>query len=118
MSQAQQVKISDKVQGVIERDISNKVVGRRELTIKLFHIGAGTPSREEIKNAISSLLNSQKDLIVVRKISTSYGSGTSIARIHVYDKKEIMEKFEPKHLLNRGTSAKKEGGESGKEKSS
>ncbi|AWR97148.1 30S ribosomal protein S24e [Acidianus sulfidivorans JP7] len=118
MSQAQQIKISDKVQGIIEKDVNNKVVGRRELSIKLFHIGAGTPSREDIRNAISSLLNSPKDLIVVRKISTSYGSGTSIARVHIYDKKEIMEKFEPEYLLKRGTSAKKEGEESGKEKSS
>lgn len=118
MSKAQQIKISDKIQGVIEKDTQNKVVGRRELVIKLFHIGTGTPSRKDIKNSIASLLNISDELVVVRKISTNYGSGMSLARIHIYDKKEVIERFEPQYLLNRDSGTKKEGEQSGKEKSS
>jgi len=117
MSQAQQIKISDKIQGVIEKEFDNKVIGRRELTLKLYHIGTGTPSRNEIKKAISELLNTKEDLIVVRKVFTSYGAGISTARVHVYTNKETLEKYEPKHLLTRGTSTKKEG-EQGGEKGS
>ncbi|AWR94554.1 30S ribosomal protein S24e [Acidianus brierleyi] len=109
MSQAQQIKISDKVQGVIERDFSNKVVDRRELTIKLFHIGTGTPSRQELIKSLSQLINAPEDKIVIRKIYTSYGAGISVAKVHIYNKKEILEKYEPKHLLSRGIGKKKEG---------
>lgn len=116
MSQAQQIKISDKVQGIIQKDIQNKVVGRRELIVKLFHIGVGTPSRKDLKSAVASLLNVPSELIVVRKISTSYGSGISLARVHVYEKKEVLEKFEPQYLLDRDTGTKKQGEQSGKEK--
>lgn len=110
MSQAQQIKISDKVQGVIEKDVENKVIGRRELTIKLFHIGTGTPSRNDVKKALSELLKVNEDLIVIRKIFTNYGAGISTTKIHVYHNKETLEKYEPKHLLTRGTGTKKEGG--------
>lgn len=115
MSQAQQIKVSDKVQGVIEKDIQNKVIGRREIIIKLFHIGTGTPSRKDIRTSLASLLNVPADLIVIRKISTSYGAGISIVRAHVYDRKEILEKFEPQYLLDRDAGVKKQGGQGGKQ---
>ncbi len=113
MSQAQQIKISDKVQGVIEKDFDNKVIGRRELTLKLYHIGTGTPSRNDIRKAVSEFLNSKEELVVIRKIFTNYGAGISTAKVHVYSNKEALEKYEPKYLLTRGTSTKKEGEQSG-----
>ncbi|MCI2415284.1 MAG: 30S ribosomal protein S24e [Candidatus Aramenus sp.] len=116
MSQTQQIKVSDKVQGVVERDTFNKVIERREIAIKLFHIGVGTPSREELRKAIAQFLGKPEELVVVRKIFTKYGAGISEARVHIYDKKENLEKYEPKHLLERGTGKKQGGEQSGEQK--
>ncbi len=113
---AQQVKVSDKVQGVVERDVFNKVIERREITMKLFHIGVGTPSREELKKALAQFLGKSEDLVVIRKIFTRYGAGISEARVHVYDKKENLEKYEPKYLLERGAGKKQGGEQSGEQK--
>jgi SSU ribosomal protein S24E len=111
MSQTHQIKVSDKAQGIIERQIDNNVTGRKEITLKIFHIGSPTPSREELKKALASYLGQKEDLLVIRKITTGYGAGISQARIHVYTDPKNLEKYEPKHLLVRGTKQNK-GGES------
>ncbi|MEM0173998.1 MAG: 30S ribosomal protein S24e [Sulfolobaceae archaeon] len=116
MSQQIRVKIGDKVEGVVEKLIENNVIGRKEVFLKLFHIGIGTPSRKEIRAAVAKALSVPEDLIVIRKIFTTYGTGISNARIHVYNSKEILMKFEPKYLIDRdqGTKQKKGGGGGGK----
>jgi len=42
---SQTVKLSDKLSGVVESAKDNPVIGRKEVVIKVFHIGVGTPSR-------------------------------------------------------------------------
>ncbi|EZQ03132.1 MULTISPECIES: 30S ribosomal protein S24e [Acidianus] len=111
MSQAQQIKVSEKVQGIIEKSVDNKVINRKELHLKLFHIGVSTPSRKDLQKTIASLLRYPEEQVVIKEIRTSYGSGISDALVVAYSEKEIAEKFEPKYLLKRGNKAKKEGGE-------
>ncbi|QKQ99787.1 30S ribosomal protein S24e [Metallosphaera tengchongensis] len=105
MSQAQQIKVSEKAEALLDNVAENKVIGRKEVKIKIYHIGSGTPSRVDVKKAISNFLGSKEDLVVVRKIFTSYGAGISEAVLHVYSDKETMERFEPIHLIKRGTKA-------------
>lgn len=112
MSQQAKIKVSDKVEGIIEKETQNKVANRREVSIKLFHIGTGTPSRKEIRKAISSFYNVAEDLVTIRRISTSYGSGISLAKANIYSDKNNAIKYEPKYILDRdaGTKQKKGGG--------
>ncbi|QGA54775.1 30S ribosomal protein S24e [Sulfolobus sp. E5-1-F] len=115
MESQAKVKISDKAEGIIERDIQNAVVGRREISLKVYHMGSGTPSRKDIIKAIVQAFGSQENLVVVRKISTSYGAGISNVKLHIYKSREILEKIEPKYLLDRdaGTKQKKGGSKGG-----
>ncbi|AWS00625.1 30S ribosomal protein S24e [Metallosphaera hakonensis] len=113
MSQAQQIKVSDKAEALVERIQENKVIGRKEISIKVYHIGSSTPSRSDIKKAISNFIGAKEELIVVRKINTGYGAGISDAVIHVYGQKDTLEKFEPAYLLNRGLKTKAQGESSG-----
>ena len=114
MSQQLKIKVSDKAEGVIEKDVENKVLNRREITIKIYHIGSGTPSRKEIISAISAVLGAKEDLIVIKRVDTVYGAGISIVRANVYKNKEDLEKVEPKHLIGRDTGQKvKKGGGKG-----
>ncbi|HWQ17970.1 MAG TPA: hypothetical protein VNL13_09095 [Sulfolobales archaeon] len=86
----------------------NKVIQRREVVIRIEHRGKGTPSRPEVIDAVSKLLGVSPDLVVVRRIETEYGRDSSRAWIHVYSDRAVLEKFEPRHLIER--SSKKEGG--------
>lgn len=112
MSSQAKIKISDKAEGIIERDYQNNVIGRRELTLKVYHMGSGTPSRKEIIKAVVESLGVKDNLVVVRKISTVYGAGISNVKLHIYNSREVLEKIEPKYLLDRdaGTKQKKGGG--------
>jgi len=112
MSQQIRFKVNDKVEGIVEKIVENNVIGRKEVFVKLFHIGTGTPSRKEVKKTVASALSVAEDLIVIRKIFTNYGAGISNVRLHVYNNKEVLAKFEPKYLIDRdqGTKQKKGGG--------
>jgi len=89
----------------------NKVIQRREAVLRIEHRGRGTPSRREVIEAVSKLLGVDRGLIVVRRIETEYGRDASKAWIHIYSDRSALEKFEPKHLLQR--SEEKEGGSGG-----
>ncbi|MEM1599249.1 MAG: 30S ribosomal protein S24e [Sulfolobaceae archaeon] len=117
MSSSQvKVKISDKAEGIVERDFQNSVLGRRELWLKVYHMGSGTPSRKEIIKAVAQSLNVSENVIVVRKVFTTYGAGISNVKLHIYNSRDVLEKIEPKYLLDRdaGTKEKKGGGKGGK----
>jgi small subunit ribosomal protein S24e len=109
------VKLSEKAEGVVEKRVKNSVIGREELTVRIYHIGGSTPSRKELRNAIASLLQSKEGLVVVRKIDTPYGAGYSLASVHVYDSEETMKRMELKHILDRdaGTKSQKGGKKNG-----
>lgn len=116
MSETQQlkIKISDKAEGVVEKDIKNPVVNRRELYIKVFHIGSGTISRKETRQAIANSLGVSEDLVVIKKIFTNYGAGISYVRANVYSDKKTLEEYEPQYLIGRDTGQKiKKGGKGG-----
>ncbi|WP_338600890.1 30S ribosomal protein S24e [Sulfolobus tengchongensis] len=115
MSSQTKVKISDKAEGVVERDVQNNVIGRREITLKVYHMGSGTPSRKDIIKAIVQTFGVQDNVVVVKKVSTNYGAGISNVKLHIYNSRDILEKIEPKYLLDRdaGTKEKKGGSKGG-----
>ncbi|BAB65341.1 MULTISPECIES: 30S ribosomal protein S24e [Sulfurisphaera] len=118
MSEVQQtkIKISEKAEGIVERDIKNNVIGRRELYIKVFHIGSGTISRKDMIKAIASSYGAQEDLVVIKKIHTLYGAGISYVRANIYNDKKTLQEFEPQYLIGRDTGQKVKKGGKGAQK--
>lgn len=55
-----------------------------------------TPSKEELKNKCASVLNTDKNLIVIKKIITSFGSKKSKAIIYQYKDEKKLKTIEPK----------------------
>ena len=88
----------------------NKVIQRREAVLRIEHRGRGTPSRQDVIEAVSKLLGVDKSLVVVRRIETEYGRDASRAWVHIYSDRSVLERFEPKHLLQRSEKRGKEGG--------
>ncbi|BCU67221.1 hypothetical protein HS7_06580 [Sulfolobales archaeon HS-7] len=104
----QTIKVSEKVEGVIDSLKSNTVAGRREVVLKLYHMGAGTPSREEIRKSIKEYFSAKDESqIVIRRIDTSYGSATSFAVAMIYDNPKSVEHFESEYIVKRGIKEEK-----------
>jgi len=118
MSEAQQIKIkvSEKAEGILEKDIKNSVIGRRELYIKVFHIGSGTVSRKDLIKAIASTFGVSEDLVVIKKVHTLYGAGISYVRANIYNDKKVLQELEPQYLIGRDTGQKVKKGGKGAQK--
>ncbi len=101
--------MSEEYELEIIEDFHNKVIGRRELKTIIYHLGKGTPSRIKVREKISELLKVPVDRVYVRLIKTEYGTGRSIARIHVYDDPQRALAIEPEYIIKRNTPA--QGGE-------
>ena len=89
----------------------NKVIQRREVVVRIEHRGKGTPSRPDVINAVSKLMEVNPDLVVVRRIETEYGRDASKAWVHIYWDKAALEKFEPRYVLERTAKGGKGGGQ-------
>ncbi len=76
----------------------NKLIGRKELTIEIEHIGKSTPSRYDVRKYIAELLKIPLDLVYVRKLRTEYGWGKTVGEIHIYNDIKRALKFEPDHI--------------------
>jgi len=87
----------------------NKLVGRRELVVRVSHWPQGTPPRKALREHVAKLLGVDPELVYVRKIRTEYGMCESLARVHVYDSVERALSFEPEYIVKRNR------GEKGKE---
>lgn len=95
---------------ILESKKENRVIQRIEALVRIEHMGRGTPSRMEITDAVSKMLGVDKGLVVIRRVETEYGRSASKAWIHIYRDRATLEKFEPKHLLERGVKKGEKGG--------
>ncbi len=76
----------------------NRLLGRREVVVDIWHLGASTPTRLEIREWVSSALGVPMDVVYVRRVYTEYGVGHSLAEVHVYDTPETANAVEPLYV--------------------
>lgn len=85
----------------------NKLIGRRELIVKVAHWPRGTPSRKELREHVARMLGVDPETVYVRKVRTDYGACESLARVHVYSSAQRALQIEPPYIVRRH---KEEGG--------
>lgn len=78
---------------ILKKEKSN-LIDRTEITAEFPHMGKPTPSNNEIRKAIVSELKAKEELVVIKKIDTKYGEGTSIISAFAYDNLEELKKLE------------------------
>lgn len=66
-----------------------------------------TPQRKELREKIAALNSTKPELVIIEKISNSFGSTDSKGRAFVYENKEALEKTEVQNLISKNTGAKK-----------
>jgi len=90
----------------------NKLIGRREVTLRVEHFGKGTPKRLEMREKIAELFKVPLDSVYVRNIKTEYGMNVTWVTAHIYDSSERALEIEPEYIIRRNKpEEKEEGGE-------
>lgn len=95
------IKISDGVFMEVVNEKYNSLVKRLELECIISHVGRGTPSRREVREALSKEYSRPLEGIHVREITSLYGCGMSMVRVNIYDDSVRASLFEPKYILKR-----------------
>jgi small subunit ribosomal protein S24e len=91
--------------GEVISEKDNPLIKRKELIVRIGHIGKSTPSRGLIRHEIARIYNVEPELVYVRGIKTEYGMGVTEAEVHIYSSVERAKLFEPKHVLKRNEYA-------------
>lgn len=97
---AREVKIGD-YSGEIVLESYNKLIRRKELLLRVYHTGTGTPSRSLVRGEVAKLYGVDPSLVYVKKIKSEYGAGVTEIHVHIYDSKERSAIFEPEYLVKR-----------------
>lgn len=87
------VKLIDKKEDVIFK--------REEVRIEIEHFKTTTPNRQVILEECAKFLKTDKELIILQRISTVYGAAKCIVKLHTYKKRKELEDNEPAYLLKR-----------------
>ena len=86
---------------IIERK-ENKLLHREEVTFRITHTEAATPSRETVAAKLAAIVNSDKDKTILKKIEGEFGLNTSLGLANIYESTEYTD-IEPEHILKRNS---------------
>ena len=95
------VKILEKYDAEIIEEKFNPLIERLEVSLKIIHMGEGTPSRGVLKLEIAKLYNKTPDLVYIRRVESNYGFCETLVEAHIYNSVERAKKFEPEHIIKR-----------------
>lgn len=79
----------------------NRPLGRREIYAEVAHMGASTPTRQGLREAIAAQLGVKPELVYIRHVYTAFGAGISEIEAHVYDSEELAKRIEPLYVVAR-----------------
>jgi small subunit ribosomal protein S24e len=75
-------------------NVENKLLDRKEIQAEVSFDGA-TPKRAQLKEAVSHKVGANPELVVLRKVSSSFGRKVVTVMIHAYSTKESLMSTEP-----------------------
>jgi small subunit ribosomal protein S24e len=84
----------------ILEDKENKLLNRREIRFRVNH-DAGTPSRKEVRDALSALLHSE--FLIIDWMKTEFGRRELLGYAKVYPSKDEAKRIERRHILIRNS---------------
>jgi small subunit ribosomal protein S24e len=91
----------------LRKQIENKLLDRTQFVVDLKHSGTQAPTREEIKDIISTKLPADKARVVVFGLHTQFGGGRTTGFGLVYKSLDALKVIEPKHRLIKAGLAEK-----------
>ncbi len=85
----------------IESEKENKLLNRRELTLRVSHKGEPTPTRKTVRTKVAELTGFNKEQVVIDSINTEFGRDEAEIYAKLYNDKKDALKYERKHILVR-----------------
>ena len=85
---------------VIDRT-ENPLLGRVQVSFRIRHDGAATPGRKEVRELLSKELKAAKEGIVLDRLRSEFGKGSSVGYAKLYPTKAAAQQLEPQHKLQR-----------------
>ena len=95
------VDLGEGYEAYIVSDKYKRLIKRREVEVVIVHIGKPTLSRMKLRYSLSKAFNVDTKVLYIRNIKTEYGMSRSRVTIHIYDKPELAQEFEPKYIIER-----------------
>lgn len=84
----------------INKNEENTLLCRHEIVGTIAFEGA-VPNRKDVHAAIVSATHTKPELVVVKKIATTYGGLTAVVTAHAYSSKEKLEALERPYVRKR-----------------
>ena len=98
------------VEILIERQKDNPLLKRKEIYFRIrYEDTKVTPSRKDVREKLSGLLNAELERLVVRWIKPEFGRMEAEGYALVYDTEEDMRAVEEDYVLERNFGERKEG---------
>lgn len=87
--------------GEIVEERYNPLIKRREVVLRIAHIGKTTPSRGAVRVGIARHYGVDVARVVVKRVVSERGMGVSRAHVHIYDSVDRLKEFEPEYIIKR-----------------
>jgi len=81
----------------ITSNTDNKLLDRKEIRAEISFSGS-TPKRAELKEAVGHKIGANPELVVLRQVSSNFGSHTVKVTAHSYSSKDALMATEPVHI--------------------
>jgi small subunit ribosomal protein S24e len=91
----------------VRKQIENKLLDRTQFVVDLKHSGDRAPTRDEIKDLITTKLKADKTRVVVFGLHTQFGGGHTTGFALIYTSTDALKQIEPKHRLIKAGLAEK-----------
>lgn len=78
------------------------IIPRREIEANVTFDGK-TPSREKIKEKVNAHTDVDKDLLLIKKIDTGFGTNEAVVTAIQYENTDALEKIEYDYLKDKNT---------------
>jgi ribosomal protein S24E len=86
----------------------NKPLSRKEISFRVEHMGATTPSRTDVKSKIVAQFDAESSAVVITNLDTHFGIGITNGSARIYSDPQQMKRIEHEYLVKRHETKKKE----------
>lgn len=91
------------IEVISERE--NPLLERREVRFRVRYTGTGVPNRQEVRNKLIAVFDSNRELTVLDYMKPEYGRHSAVGYVKVYASAGTM-KVESKHKVKRNFQPK------------
>ena len=92
---------------ILERK-ENPLLKREEISFKIHHPDAQTPSRTVVISKLAAILNADTSKTILKEIQGQFGIQESLGHANVYEDENVALRLEPEHILIRNGLKEKE----------